>query len=94
MNTGKFLTIPADEYHAASRSGQYMSSHRKASRRSEAKTDFWRTSANPLNSIAARPAAKSPRPKAPRWRLDAPHTASSWRGAPYSTSSSSSPTAP
>ena len=27
MNTGKFLTIPADEYHAASRSGQYMSSH-------------------------------------------------------------------
>ena len=27
MNTGKFLTIPADEYHAASRSGRYMSSH-------------------------------------------------------------------
>ena len=27
MNTGNFLTIPADEYHAASRSGQYMSSH-------------------------------------------------------------------
>ena len=27
MNTGKFLTIPAEEYHAASRSGQYMSSH-------------------------------------------------------------------
>ena len=45
MNTGKFLTIPADEYHAASRCGQYMSSHREASRRSEAKTDFWPTSA-------------------------------------------------
>ena len=27
MNTDRFLTIPADEYHAASRSGQYMSSH-------------------------------------------------------------------
>lgn len=27
MNTGKFLTIPADEYHAASRSGRHMSSH-------------------------------------------------------------------
>jgi len=27
MNPGKFLNIPADEYHAASRSGQYMSSH-------------------------------------------------------------------
>ena len=27
MNPGKFLTIPAEEYHAASRSGQYMSSH-------------------------------------------------------------------
>ena len=92
MNTSRFLTIPADEYHAASRSGQYMSSHREASRRSEAKTDFWPTSANPPNSIAARPAAKSPRPKAQRWRLDAPHTASSLRGARHSTGSSSSPT--
>jgi len=27
MNTDRFLSIPADEYHAASRSGQYMSSH-------------------------------------------------------------------
>ena len=27
MNTGRFLAIPADEYHAASKSGQYMSSH-------------------------------------------------------------------
>ena len=27
MNTDRFLTIPADEYHAASRSGQCMSSH-------------------------------------------------------------------
>ena len=27
MNTDRFLTIPADEYHAASRVGQYMSSH-------------------------------------------------------------------
>ena len=27
MNTDRFLTIPAYEYHAASRSGQYMSSH-------------------------------------------------------------------
>ena len=27
MNTDRFLTIPADEYHAASKSGQYMSSH-------------------------------------------------------------------
>jgi hypothetical protein len=27
MNTGSFLTISADEYHEASRSGQYMSSH-------------------------------------------------------------------
>ena len=27
MNTSRFLTISADEYHAASRSGQYMSSH-------------------------------------------------------------------
>ena len=27
MNTDRFLSIPAEEYHAASRSGQYMSSH-------------------------------------------------------------------
>ena len=27
MNTDRFLTIPAEEYHAASRSGRYMSSH-------------------------------------------------------------------
>ena len=27
MNTDRFLTIPADKYHAASRGGQYMSSH-------------------------------------------------------------------
>ena len=27
MNTGRFLTIPGEEYHAASRSGRYMSSH-------------------------------------------------------------------
>ncbi|MGN0880091.1 MAG: PD-(D/E)XK nuclease-like domain-containing protein [Oligosphaeraceae bacterium] len=27
MNTDRLLTIPADEYHAASRSGRYMSSH-------------------------------------------------------------------
>ena len=27
MNTENIFTIPADEYHAASRSGQYMSSH-------------------------------------------------------------------
>ena len=27
MNTGKFLSIPAEEFHAASRSGRYMSSH-------------------------------------------------------------------
>lgn len=27
MNTDRFLTIPAEEYHTASRSGQYMSSH-------------------------------------------------------------------
>ena len=27
MNTDRLLSIPADEYHAASRSGQYMSSH-------------------------------------------------------------------
>ena len=27
MNTDRFLSIPADEYHAASRSGRYMSSH-------------------------------------------------------------------
>jgi hypothetical protein len=27
MNTDKILTIPADEYHAESRSGRYMSSH-------------------------------------------------------------------
>ena len=27
MNTDRFLNIPADEYHAASKSGQYMSSH-------------------------------------------------------------------
>ena len=27
MNPGTLLNIPADEYHAASRSGQYMSSH-------------------------------------------------------------------
>ena len=27
MNTSRFLSIPAEEYHAASRSGQYMSSH-------------------------------------------------------------------
>ena len=27
MNKSRFLSIPADEYHAASRSGQYMSSH-------------------------------------------------------------------
>ena len=27
MNPEKFLNIPAEEYHAASRSGQYMSSH-------------------------------------------------------------------
>ena len=30
MNTDRFLTIPAEEYHAASRSGQYMSSHNLA----------------------------------------------------------------
>ena len=30
MNTDRFLTIPVDEYHAASRSGQYMSSHNLA----------------------------------------------------------------
>ena len=30
MNTGKFLTIPAEEYHAASRCGMYMSSHNLA----------------------------------------------------------------
>ena len=33
MNTDRFLSIPAEEYHAASRSGQYMSSHLLA--------DFW-----------------------------------------------------
>ena len=27
MNTDRLLSIPADEYHAASRSGRYMSSH-------------------------------------------------------------------
>ena len=27
MNTDRLLSIPAEEYHAASRSGQYMSSH-------------------------------------------------------------------
>ena len=27
MNTDRFLTIPAEEYHAASRCGRYMSSH-------------------------------------------------------------------
>ena len=27
MNKDRFLSIPADEYHAASRSGRYMSSH-------------------------------------------------------------------
>ena len=27
MNKDRFLSIPAEEYHAASRSGQYMSSH-------------------------------------------------------------------
>ena len=30
MNTDRFLTIPAEEYHAASRSGRYMSSHLQA----------------------------------------------------------------
>lgn len=27
MNTGIFLSIPAEEYHAAARCGRYMSSH-------------------------------------------------------------------
>ena len=27
MNTDRLLSIPAEEYHAASRSGRYMSSH-------------------------------------------------------------------
>ena len=27
MNTDRLISIPAEEYHAASRSGQYMSSH-------------------------------------------------------------------
>ena len=30
MNPGKFLNIPADEYHAESRNGHYMSSHNLA----------------------------------------------------------------
>ena len=30
MNTDRFLTIPAEEYHAASRSGRYMSSYLQA----------------------------------------------------------------
>ena len=30
MNTDRFLTIPAEEYHAASRCGRYMSSHNLA----------------------------------------------------------------
>ena len=30
MNTNRFLTIPAEEYHAASRCGRYMSSHNLA----------------------------------------------------------------
>ena len=30
MNTSRFLTIPAEEYHAASRSRRYMSSHNLA----------------------------------------------------------------
>ena len=33
MNTSRFLTIPAKEYHDASRCGRYMSSHNLA--------DFW-----------------------------------------------------
>ena len=30
MNTDRFLSIPAEEYHAASRCGRYMSSHNLA----------------------------------------------------------------
>ena len=30
MNTDRFLTIPAEEYHAASKCGRYMSSHNLA----------------------------------------------------------------
>ena len=54
MNTGRFLTIPADEYHAASRSGQYMSSHLLADFRES--PELYRRKANGEIAEAERPA--------------------------------------
>ena len=82
MNTSRFLTIPAEEYHAASRCGRYMSSHNLADFRESPELYRRKTGGEIAEAV-----------KASRWRLDAPHTASSWRGGvPPSTSSSSSPT--
>ena len=59
---------------------------------STCRASCWPTSARSPNSIAARSAPKSPSRKAGCWRSDAPRTATSWRGAPPLTNSSSSPT--
>ena len=82
MNTGKFLTIPADEYHAASRSGQYTSSHLLADFR--ASPELYRRKSSGEIAEAEGPALA----------LGRTHTASSLKDAPSLTSSSSSPTVP
>ena len=82
MNPGTLLNIPADEYHAESRNGHYMSSHLLADFRES--PELYRRKTN--GEIAEA--------KARLWRLDAPHIASSLGAVPPLTGSSSSPTAP
>ena len=66
MNTDRFLAIPAEEYHAASRCGRYMSSHLLADFRESPELYRRKTSGEIASADTQSLALGSAAPKKPR----------------------------